>query len=312
MRVTVIGAGNVGATTAMRLAQQDAYREVILVDVVAGLAEGLALDLNQSAPVEGFATRVIGTSDYARTTNSDLIVMTAGRPRNPGMSRLDLLRENAGIVRSCVSQAAAHSPFAILIVVTNPLDEMTYLAWRISGYPPQRVIGMAGALDSARLRFFLADLAGVPPARVEAITLGSHGETMVPLPSHARIEGTAATRILTPDELHRVLERTRDGGAEIVALLRHGSAFYAPSAATAAMVRAVLEDRHSTHPACVYLTGQYGIHDTFVGVPVVLGRRGVEQVTELALEPDELQALHAAAAAVSKKCRELDASVTGS
>jgi malate dehydrogenase len=309
VKVTVIGAGNVGATTAMRIAQLDLCREVVLVDVVPGLAEGLALDLNQSAPIERFATRVTGSSGYAATANSDVIVMTAGRPRSPGMTRMDLLTVNAEIVRACVGEAAGRSPFAILVVVTNPLDEMTYLGWRVSGFDHQRVVGMAGDLDSARLRFFLSELAGVAPAAVDAMTLGSHGETMVPLPGRATIEGTPATNLLDPATLDAVFERTRNGGAEIVALLKRGSAFYAPASATAAMVRAILEDRREVHPACAYLTGQYGIEDVFVGVPAVLSRRGVEAVEELDLAPAELGALRAAAEAIRTKCRELDAAL---
>jgi malate dehydrogenase len=311
VKVTVIGAGNVGATTAMRLAQGDVCGEVVLVDVVPGLAEGLALDLGQSAPIEGFTTRVTGTTDYGPSANSDVVVMTAGRPRAPGESRADLLRTNAAIVRSCVGAAAAASPFAVLVVVTNPLDEMTYLAHRVSGFPAERVVGMAGDLDSARLRFFLAGLAGVAPARVDAMTLGSHGETMVPLPARATIEGTPASAILDAAALDAVFERTRNGGAEIVGLLRRGSAFYAPSAATAAMVRAIVEDRRELHPACAYLRGEYGIRDAFVGVPAVLSRRGVEEVRELDLDPRELRALQEAAAAVARRCRELDDVLAG-
>lgn len=307
MKVTVIGAGNVGATTAMRIAQQDVCRELVLVDVVPGLAEGLALDLNQSAPIERFATRLVGTTDYAATANSDVVVMTAGRPRQPGMSRQDLLRTNAEVVQACVGAAAARSPFAILIVVTNPLDEMTYLAWRVSGFAPERVVGMAGDLDSARLAWFLAERCGVPARDVEAMTLGSHGDTMVPLPGRATVGGRPATELLGADDLAALFQRTRDGGAEIVALLRRGSAYYAPSAATAAMVRAILQDRREVHPACAYLTGEYGLRDAFVGVPAVLSRRGVEEVRELPLAADERAALHSAAEAVRAKCAELDA-----
>jgi len=307
VRITVIGAGNVGATTAMRLAQQDLCREVVLVDVVPGLAQGLALDLNQSAPVEGFATRVVGTTDYGPTANSDVIVMTAGRPRQPGMSRQDLLRTNAEVVQACVGAAAARSPFAILVVVTNPLDEMTYLSWRVSGFRPDRVVGMAGDLDSARLAWFLAERCEVPARTVEAMTLGSHGDTMVPLPGRATVGGRPATELLDADDLDALFRRTRDGGAEIVALLQRGSAFYAPSAATAAMVRAIVQDRREVHPACAYLQGEYGLEGAFVGVPAVLSRRGVEAVQELDLAPSELAALREAAAAVRRRCDELDA-----
>ena len=306
MKVTVIGAGNVGATTAMRIAQSDVCREVVLVDVAPGLAEGLALDLGQSAPIEGFRTRITGSTSYEATANSDVIVMTAGRPRSPGMSRIDLLLVNAAVVRSCVEAAVAASPFAILIVVTNPLDEMTYLAWRVSGLPPARVLGMAGGLDSARLRFFLAGLAGVAPPEVEAMTLGSHGDTMVPLPGRATIAGRPAEEVLDGSTLQGAFQRTRAGGAEIVALLQRGSAYYAPASATNAMVRAILEDRREVHPVCAYLTGQYGIDGAFVGVPAVLSRRGVESVQELDLAPAELADLRAAADAVRAKCGELD------
>jgi len=233
-------------------------------------------------------------------------VMTAGRPRSPGMSRIDLLLVNAAVVRSCVEAAVAASPFAILIVVTNPLDEMTYLAWRVSGLPPARVLGMAGGLDSARLRFFLAGLAGVAPPEVEAMTLGSHGDTMVPLPGRATIAGRPAEEVLDGSTLQGAFQRTRAGGAEIVALLQRGSAYYAPASATNAMVRAILEDRREVHPVCAYLTGQYGIDGAFVGVPAVLSRRGVESVQELDLAPAELADLRAAADAVRAKCGELD------
>jgi malate dehydrogenase len=306
VKVTVIGAGNVGATTAMRIAQSDICREVVLVDVAPGLAEGLALDLGQSAPIEGFRTRITGSTSYEATANSDVIVMTAGRPRSPGMSRIDLLLVNAAVVRSCVEAAVAASPFAILIVVTNPLDEMTHLAWRVSGFPTDRVMGMAGGLDSARLRFFLAGVANVAPPEVEAMTLGSHGDTMVPLPGHATIAGRPAEEVLDGATLQGAFERTRGGGAEIVALLRRGSAYYAPASATHAMVRAILEDRREVHPVCAYLTGQYGIEGAFVGVPAVLSRRGVEEVRELDLAPAELTDLRAAAEAVRAKCAELD------
>ena len=309
MKVTVIGAGNVGATTAMRIAESGICREVVLVDVAPGLAEGLALDLGQSAPIEGFRTRITGSTGYEATANSDVIVITAGRPRSPGMSRIDLLLVNAEVVRSCVEAAVAASPFAILIVVTNPLDEMTYLAWRVSGFPPPRVLGMAGGLDSARLRFFLAGLAGVAPPEVEAITLGSHGDTMVPLPGRATIAGRPAEDVLDPGTLQGAFERTRAGGAEIVALLQRGSAYYAPASATHALVRAILEDRRDVHPVCAYLTGQYGIDGVFVGVPAVLSRRGVDEVRELELAPAELADLRAAAEAVRAKCVELDAAL---
>jgi malate dehydrogenase len=300
VKVTVIGAGNVGATTAMRIAESDVCREVVLVDIAPGLAEGLALDLGQSASIEGFRTRITGTTDYALTANSDVIVMTAGRPRSPGMSRMDLLLVNAAVVRSCVEAATAASPFAILIVVTNPLDEMTHLAWRVSGFPPQRVLGMAGGLDSARLRFFLAGLANVAPPDVEAMTLGSHGDTMVPLPGRATIAGTPAEEVLDRETLAGAFERTRGGGAEIVALLQKGSAFYAPAAGVAEMVDSIVLDQKRVLPCAALCQGEYGIEDLFVGVPVKLGAAGIEEIVEIDLSDEEKGELQKSAGAVKE------------
>jgi malate dehydrogenase len=304
MKVTIVGSGFVGQTTAMRVLQKG-IAEVVLTDIVEGLPQGLALDMKESAPVERFEPLITGTNDYADAAGSDVVVITAGFPRQPGMSRMDLLGKNAAIIRSVVEQIAPASPEAIIVVVTNPLDEMTHLAWRVSGFAADRVVGMAGDLDSARLAWFLAERCGVPARRVEAMTLGSHGETMVPLPARARVDGRPATEQLGADDLDAVFQRTRDGGAEVVALLKRGSAFYAPSAATAAMVRAIVEDRREVHPACAYLGGEYGIEDVFLGVPAVLSRRGVEEVRELDLGPTELRALREAAAAVRRKCEEL-------
>ncbi len=304
MKVSVIGAGFVGSTTAMRLAQAN-LGEVVLVDIIEGLPQGLALDINQSAGVLGFDSRVVGTNEYGPTEGSDVIVVTAGLPRQPGMSRLDLLGKNAEIVRSVVSQAAPLSPNAVIIVVTNPLDEMTFLAAEVSGFPKQRVMGMAGVLDSARLRYFIATELGVPVTSVDAITLGSHGETMVPLPRHARVQGKPLTELVSEETIGRLIERTRGAGGEIVSLLKKGSAYYAPSAAVAQMTEAILRDTKEVLPVCAWLTGQYGISDVFLGVPARLGRQGVEEIIELPLSDEELAALRTAAEGIKARCQDL-------
>ena len=305
-KVTIVGAGNVGGAAAERLARSAAIDRLVLVDAVPGLAEGIALDIAQCAPLDGFATRVTGTDDDALTEHSDVVVITAGRARQPGQSRLDLLTGNAAIVGDVAARVAVRSPYAVMIVVTNPLDEMTHLAWLRSGFPPERVMGMAGVLDSARYRTFLAAALNVAPAEVEAITLGSHGETMVPVPSRATVAGAPLAPLLAAATLDRIGARTRDGGAELVALLRRGSAFHAPGASIAAMVEAVVHDRGDVLPACVWASGQYGIEGTFVGLPARLGRRGVEEIVELPLADDERAALRRAAATVAERCRDLD------
>src|SRR6266540_4100808 len=288
MRVTIVGSGFVGATTAMRVVQK-----------------GLALDMRESAPIEGFEPNLQGTNDYADTAGSDLVVITAGLPRQPGMSRMDLLGKNAGIIRDVVGKVTEHSPTAILIVVTNPLDEMTYLASEVSGFPKQRVMGMAGVLDSSRLRYFIAEELEVSPSRVEAITLGSHGEAMVPLPRQATVEGKPLTELVDEATLERMYQRTRDAGAEIVALLKKGSAYYAPSAAIAQMVNSIAGDTKEVLPVCAWCTGQYGIADVYVGVPARLGRGGVEEIVELELNDQELSALRQAADGIREKCADL-------
>jgi malate dehydrogenase len=303
-KITVVGAGNVGATTAQRLAERD-YADVVLVDIVEGLPQGKGLDLAEAAPVVGHDARVTGTNDYVDTAGSDIVVVTSGLARQPGMSRDDLLAKNAGIVRAVVEQAAKHSPDAILIIVTNPLDEMTHLAWQVSGLPEERVMGMAGVLDSARYRFLLGEALGVPPAEVEAATLGSHGETMVPIYSLTRFGGRAVTDLLPRSTLQRIAARTRDAGAEIVSLLGRGSAFHAPAASIAAMVEAVVDDRKQVLPTCAMLRGQYGSDGVFLGVPAKIGRRGVEEIVEWPLAADEEAALREAAAKVAERCRDL-------
>ena len=305
MRVTVVGAGFVGATTAMRVVEKR-MAEVVLIDIIEGLPQGLALDMKQSSPVEGFEPLITGTNDYADTAGSAVVVITAGLPRQPGMSRMDLLGKNAGIVRSVVDQVKGGSPDAIVIVVTNPLDEMTYLAAEASGFPRQRVMGMAGVLDSARLRFFIAEELGVSPSSVEAITLGSHGEAMVPLPRHATVEGKPLAELVDDETLEQLFARTRDAGAEIVGLLKKGSAYYGPSASVAQMVNAIARDTKEVLPVCAWTTGEYGISDVYVGVPARLGRGGVEQIVEMDLNDDELAQLREAAEGIRAKCADLE------
>ncbi|MGH2572879.1 MAG: malate dehydrogenase [Actinomycetota bacterium] len=305
MRVTMVGSGFVGATAAMRVVQKGLADDVVMIDIVEGLPQGLALDMRQSAPIEAFEPNVRGTNDYADTGGSDVVVITAGLPRQPGMSRMDLLDKNAGIVRDVVGRAAEHSPQAILIVVTNPLDEMTFLASEVSGFPRERVMGMAGVLDSSRLRYFIAEELSVSPTKVEAMTLGSHGEAMVPLPRQATVGGRPLTELVDEATLARLYARTRDAGAEIVALLKKGSAYYAPSAAIAQMVNAIAGDTKEVLPVCAWCTRQYGISDVYVGVPSRLGAKGVEEIVELDLNDEELAALRAAAEGIRAKCADL-------
>lgn len=305
MKVTVVGSGFVGATTAMRVAQKGLADEVVMADIVESLPQGLALDMNQSSPIEGFEPVLRGTNDYGDTAGSDVVVITAGLPRQPGMSRMDLLGKNAGIMRQVAEQVRDASPEAILIVVSNPLDEMTFLAADVTGFPKERVMGMAGTLDSARLRYFIATELGVSPSKVEAITLGSHGEAMVPLPGQATVEGKPLRDLVDDQTLERLYQRTRDAGAEIVGYLKKGSAYYAPSAAVAEMVNAIVGDTKAVLPACAWCTGQYGISDVYVGVPARLGRGGVEEIVELDLSEDELSALRSAAEGIREKCADL-------
>jgi malate dehydrogenase len=305
MKVTVVGSGFVGATTAMRVAQQNLADEVVMVDIVEGLPQGLALDMNQSAPIEGFEPAVQGTNDYGDTSGSEVVVITAGLPRQPGMSRMDLLGKNAGIMREVAGRVRDTSPEAVVIVVSNPLDEMTFLAAEVTGFPRERVMGMAGTLDSSRLRSFIAVELGVSPSAVEAMTLGSHGESMVPLPGRATVEGKPLRDLVDEATLERLYQRTRDAGAEIVGYLKKGSAYYAPSASVAQMVNAIVGDTKDILPACVWATGQYGIRDVFVGLPARLGRGGVEEVVELDLEDAEVEALRAAAEGIRDRCADL-------
>jgi malate dehydrogenase len=304
MKVTVVGSGFVGQTTAMRILEEG-LAQVCLIDIIEGLPQGLALDLREAAPIEGYEPAIVGTNDYADTAGSDIVVVTAGFPRQPGMSRMDLLGRNAAIVRSVVEQVVPGSPDAIVIVVTNPLDEMTALAADVSGFQKHRVMGMAGILDSARLRYFIAEELGVSPSVVEAMTLGSHGESMVALPRHATVDGKPLPDLVDEATLERLFQRTRDGGAEVVALLKKGSAYYAPSASVVTMVAAIANDTHEVLPVCAWCTGEYGIRDVYVGVPARLGRAGVEEIVELELTPGELERLRAAAEGIREKCADL-------
>lgn len=303
-KITVVGAGFVGRTTALRVAEAD-LADVCLIDIIEGWPQGLALDMRQAAPVQGFEAGVVGTNDYADTAGSDVVVITAGLPRGPGMSRMDLLERNAEIVGSVCDQIRQTSPEAVVIVVTNPLDEMTFLAAERTGFPRERVMGMAGILDSARLAAFIAEELGVSAQKVHAMTLGSHGEQMVPLPRHATVDGRPLAELADAATQDRLFQRTRAGGAEIVGLLKKGSAFYAPSAAAALMCRAILTGSDEVLPVCAWLTGQYGIEDVYLGVPVRLGRGGVEEIRELELSEAELAQLTEAADAIRARCADL-------
>lgn len=306
MKVTVVGGGMVGSTTALRLLDDRIADSLAVIDVVEGLATAVALDLAQSAPLRAHSIGVTGGSDYAPTEGSDLVIITAGLPRKPGQSRADLLQTNAEIVRGVVEETARRSPGAILLIVTNPLDEMTTLAWQVSGFPRERVIGMAGALDTARFRYFVAAELATTPDRIDAIVLGSHGETMVPLPRLTRVRGRPLPGLLPPEKIAALIERTREAGAEIVALLPRGSAWMAPSAAIADMARAIARNERRVVSACARLDGEYGLSGVFLGVPVRLGRRGVEEIVELRLADDELALLRTAAETVRARAAELD------
>ncbi len=305
-RITVVGAGKYGSTTAQRLAEWDIVDEVVMTDIVEGLPQGLALDMNQSRPVMGNRTLVIGSNDYADTANSDVVIITAGLARKPGMSRMDLLEVNAKIVKSVTEQIVRYSPNAVLIVVTNPLDQMATLAADVSGFPRNRVFGQAGILDSSRFAHFISEATGADIQSIEAFTYGSHGETMVPVPSLCRIEGKPLTEVLSPGTIDDLVERTRKGGAEIVALLKTGSAYYAPSAAAARMAKAVIEDSGEHMPVCAWMTGEYGIDGVYLGVMAEVGADGVRQIVEEPLTEEELAGLVDAADAVRAKVADLE------
>jgi len=306
-KVTVVGAGFYGSTTALRLAEYNIFETVVLTDIVEGKPEGLALDMNQSRSIEGFETKVVGATTtaegagYEATANSDVVVITAGLPRKPGMSRMDLIGVNAGIVRGVAENIAKHSPNAVIIVVSNPLDEMTALAQIATGFPKNKVMGQAGMLDTARFTNFVAEKVGVPVGAVRTLTLGSHGETMVPVPSRCTVNGKPLTELLSAEEITELVDRTRNGGAEVVALLKTGSAYYAPSAAAARMAKAVIEDSGVVMPVCAWVDGQFGISGVYLGVEAEIGREGVRSVVEGSLTPSEVESLKVAAEAVRAK-----------
>lgn len=305
-KVTVIGAGKYGSTTAKLIANSGVADEVVMTDIVEGLPQGLALDMNQSRPIEGYRTPVLGTNDYADTSGSDVVIITAGLPRKPGMSRMDLLEVNAKIVSDVTGEVAAVSPDAVIIVVTNPLDQMTTLAADVSGFPKTRVMGQAGILDSARFAHFIAEATGADILDITAVTMGSHGETMVPVPSQCRVGDMPLTEALSATVIEELVERTRNGGAEIVALLKTGSAYYAPAAAAARMAKAVITNSGESMPVCAWLTGEYGIFDVYLGVPAKIDRGGVASVEVLELTEQEAAELAAAATAVADKVALLD------
>jgi len=296
-KITVVGAGFVGATTTQRLAERN-YADLVMVDIVEGLPQGKALDLQEAGPVIGYDCKIIGTNDYADTANSDIVIITSGVARKPGMSRDDLVLTNMNIVKGVVEQVVRYSPNSILIVVTNPLDAMCQLAYKVSGFPRQRVIGQSGVLDSARFRTFIAMELGVSVQNVEAYVLGGHGDTMVPLPRYTTVGGVPLPELLPPQRIAALVQRTRDGGAEIVNLLKTGSAFYAPSAAVVEMVDAIVYDKKKILPCAAYLDGEYDIKGVYCGVPVKLGGKGIEDIMILKLNAEEQAALRRSADAV--------------
>lgn len=297
-KITVVGAGNVGATAAQRLAEKNLARTVVMIDVVEGVPQGKALDQWQSGPVEGYDTRVLGSNDYDAAQGSELFIVTAGIARKPGMSRDDLVKTNAGIVKSVSEQIRRVAPEAMVIVVSNPLDAMCYVARKHTGFPRERVLGMAGVLDTARYRTFLAEAMDVSVEDIQAMVLGGHGDTMVPLVSYTTVSGIPVTQLLAKDKLDAIVTRTRNGGAEIVAHLKTGSAYYAPSAAAVQMAEAIVLDKKRVLPCSTWLQGEYGLKDVYCGVPVKLGRNGLEQVLDISLTEQERKDLHASAEAV--------------
>jgi len=306
-KVTVVGAGFYGSTTALRLAEFNIFETVVLTDILEGKPEGLALDMNQSRSIEGFETKIVGATTtpegagYEATANSEVVVITAGLPRKPGMSRMDLIGVNAGIVRGVAENIAKHSPNAVIIVVSNPLDEMTALAQIATNFPKNRVMGQAGMLDTARFTHFVSEELKVEVGAVKTLTLGSHGETMVPVPSRCTVNGKPLSDLLPPAKIDELVDRTRNGGAEVVALLKTGSAYYAPSAAAARMAKAVKEDSGAVMPVCAWVEGEYGIQGVYLGVEAEIGKSGVRKVVESALTPSEVEALKVAAEAVRAK-----------
>lgn len=310
MKITVIGAGNVGATCANVIAEKELANEVILIDIKEGFAEGKSLDIWQTAPINLYDSRVVGyTNDYSKTANSEVVVITSGLPRKPGMSRDDLIATNAGIVKSVTGNVIAHSPNAIIIVVSNPLDVMTYVSYLTAKVDSRRVFGMAGILDTARYRAFLAEALNVSPKDIQAVLMGGHGDTMVPLPRYTTVSGIPVTELIDADKLDAIIERTKKGGGELVNLMGT-SAWYAPGAAAAQMVEAIVRDQKRIFPCCALLNGEYGLKDIYLGVPVKLGKNGIEEIIELKLNADEMSLLHESAKAVKEVMDVYDAMVT--
>jgi malate dehydrogenase len=305
MKITVVGAGNVGATAAQRIVDKELAKEVVLVDVVEGLPQGKGLDMYESAPIEGTDTRVIGTNGYDETANSDIVVITAGIARKPGMTREQLQETNAGIVKTVTENVVAKSPRSILIVVSNPLDVMTYVAYKVSGFEKHRVMGMAGILDTARYRAFIAMELGVSVEDIQALVLGGHGDSMVPLIRYTTIAGVPLSEFLDQPTIDKLVKRTRDGGIEIVNYLKTGSAYYAPSAAAVEMVEAIVKDKKRILPCAAYCQGEFGLQDTYIGVPVLLGRKGIEKIVEVPLTADEQAALKKSADEVKANIAKL-------
>ena len=305
-KVTVVGAGKYGSMTALRIAEYDLADEVVMTDIVDGLPQGLALDINQSRYVEKFNTKIIGTNSYEDTKDSDVVVITAGLPRKPGMSRMDLLEVNAGIVTEVTENILKYSENPVIVVVTNPLDQMTTLTSQVSNLPKKRVIGQAGVLDSSRFAYFISEKLGVNISKVQALTLGSHGETMVPVPSLCKVNGEPLLDLLSESEINELVQKTSDGGAEIVGLLKTGSAYFAPASAAATMVKSILSDSNQEIPVCAWLDGEYGISDVYLGVTAKLGSEGVTEIIEHELTNDEKKALFRASEAVKEKVEELN------
>jgi malate dehydrogenase len=305
MKITVIGAGNVGATSAQRIVDKGLANEIVLVDVIEGMPQGKALDISESTPIEATDTKIIGTNSYEPTANSDIILITAGIARKPGMSRDDLQTTNANIVKVCTEQSVKQSPNAVIIVVSNPLDVMTYVALKVSGFERHRVIGMAGILDSSRFRTFISMELGVSVEEVSAFVLGGHGDSMVPLARYSTVAGIPLPDLMDQGTIDRLVKRTRDGGAEIVNFLKTGSAYYAPSASAVQMVEAIVKDKKRILPCSVQLQGEYGINDTVVGVPIRLGKKGMEEIIKIKLTPEEQAALTKSAADVKSNMNKI-------
>jgi len=304
-KLSIIGAGNVGATSAFLSAKKELTDEIVMVDVVEGLAEGKALDISQAGAIEGFNTNVVGYSDYSKIADSDLVIVTAGLTRNPGMSRLDLLNKNAEIIKEITLNIVKYTPNSIIIMVTNPVDIMTYYAWKVSGFNSQRVLGQAGVLDTARFSYFISQELKISTKNISAIILGGHGDSMMPLPRYTTVSGIPITELLDEETINRLANRTRKGGGEIVELLKTGSAFYAPAAATVQMAESILKDKKQILPCSVYLEGQYGISDIYIGVPARLGSKGVEEIIELKLTDEELTELQNSAKIYKQGIQEL-------